>query len=205
MLVLIDESGDPGFKIVSGSSSHFIIAMVIFARFEEAERTAECITRARERLRVKPEFKFSATADVVKEGFFEAISGCSFSVRAVSVDKSVIYSANLRERKDQFYNYFVRQLMSNDGQTLADARVKLDKCGNREFKKELCTYLRRMVPREKVRSVQQYDSKSDVLLQLADMCAGAIYRARRTDQAQDRRWLDTLRRNGQIGDVWDFR
>lgn len=205
MLVLVDESGDPGFKIVAGSSSHFIIAMVLFFDFAEAERAADCIRRAKERLRIKSEFKFSATADAVKEEFFSAISDCQFTVRAIAVDKSVIYSVNLRERTEYFYNYCVRQLMSNDGGILTNARVKLDKCGNRKFKQELCAYLRRMVPKEKVRSVQQYDSRSDHLLQLADMCAGAIFRARRTDHSQDRRWLDMLRRNGQIGDVWDFR
>ena len=30
MLVFIDDSGDPGFKLGKGSTSHFIIGMVIF-------------------------------------------------------------------------------------------------------------------------------------------------------------------------------
>ncbi|MBI2315295.1 DUF3800 domain-containing protein [Candidatus Daviesbacteria bacterium] len=30
MLVFIDDSGDPGFKLDKGSTSHFIIACVIF-------------------------------------------------------------------------------------------------------------------------------------------------------------------------------
>ena len=30
MLVLIDESGDPGFKLTKGSTQHFVAAMVIF-------------------------------------------------------------------------------------------------------------------------------------------------------------------------------
>lgn len=40
MLVLIDESGDPGFKLVRGSSSHFVVAMVVFDDFTDAELRA---------------------------------------------------------------------------------------------------------------------------------------------------------------------
>jgi hypothetical protein len=43
MLVFIDDSGDPGFKIGKGSTSHFIISMVIFADELEAEKTAVAI------------------------------------------------------------------------------------------------------------------------------------------------------------------
>ncbi len=37
MLVLIDESGCPGFKLARASDPVFVIAMVIFDDFEEAE------------------------------------------------------------------------------------------------------------------------------------------------------------------------
>ena len=57
MLVLIDESGDAGFKLTRGSSSHFIVAMVIFDDFDEAERASAIIEAARTSLRIKPEFK----------------------------------------------------------------------------------------------------------------------------------------------------
>ena len=50
MLVLIDESGDPGFKLVRGSSSHFVIAMVVFDDFAEAERTSAAIGTLRQQL-----------------------------------------------------------------------------------------------------------------------------------------------------------
>lgn len=70
MLVLVDESGCSGFKLGKGSSPFFVVGMVIFDDHGEAERTSTAIQEARARLRVKPEFKFSKSSDVVRDGFF---------------------------------------------------------------------------------------------------------------------------------------
>jgi hypothetical protein len=59
MLVFIDESGDPGFKVSKGSSPLFAVAMVIFADGNAAPQTNRVIVTAKERPRVKPEFKFT--------------------------------------------------------------------------------------------------------------------------------------------------
>lgn len=40
MLIFIDDSGDPGFKLHKGSSNIFIIALVIFDDDLEAEKTS---------------------------------------------------------------------------------------------------------------------------------------------------------------------
>lgn len=205
MLVLIDESGDPGFKIVRGSTPYFVIAMVIFAEAKEAERASRCIAQARERLRVKPEFKFAKSHDRVRFGFFEAVATCNFQVRALFVDKALVYSDHLREEKERFYNYFVRLLLTHDRGALRGARIKIDGSGDREFKSELDRYLRRQVSADKVASVRFADSSKDNLLQLADMCAGAIARAKRRDDKQDTRWLQMLQAAGQVQDVWPFR
>lgn len=205
MLVLIDESGDPGFKIIRGSSPYFVIAMVIFTDTKEAERTSRCIAQARGRLRVKPEFKFAKSHDKVKDGFFEAVAGCDFKIRAIHVDKNTVYSDHLRDEREAFYNYFVRLLLTHDNGFLKSARIKIDGSGDREFKQELERYLRRKISADKVASVRFVDSFGDNLLQLADMCAGAIARAKRRDEKQDARWLNMLRAAGRVQDIWPFR
>lgn len=60
MLVFIDDSGDPGFKLEKGSTSHFVIAMVIFDDTLEAEKTALAIKELRRELQFSDnsEFKF---------------------------------------------------------------------------------------------------------------------------------------------------
>lgn len=206
MLVLIDESGDPGFKLVRGSSSHFVIAMVVFHDFPEAERTSAAIQQLRERLGLKVEFKFSKCHDGIKDAFFECVRDHAFTVRALVVDKSIIYSEGLRERKDLFYNYFVKLLLAHDNGALADARIKIDGSGDRSFKNELNAYLRAQLQQGQVRSIRFAESHRDNLIQLADMVSGAIFRSYRSEDRKNAdRWRRVLARAGRLGDVWDFR
>ena len=183
MLILIDESGDAGFKVAKGSTSHFVVAMVIFRDLEQAEL---------------------ASANTVRDGFFEAVRPFQFSVRALVVDKERIYSESLRENKGRFYNYFVKMLLKHDGGALQGARVKIDGSGDREFKQELARYLRSESTVAKLASVRFSESHRDNLIQLADMSAGAIFRSYRPDDRKHAgRWRAMLA--SKIEDVWEFR
>lgn len=204
VLVLIDESGDPGFKLVRGSSSHFVVAMVIFEAFEEAERASSGILELRNKRQLASEFKFSKCHDDVKDAFFECVCRFDFKVRAIVVDKSIIYSDNLRTRKDLFYNYFVQQLMRYG--ELRKARVKIDGSGDRKFKDELNSYLRRNLSQDQLHSVKFAESHRDNLIQLADMVSGAILRSYRAcDRKQSDKWLRALQRAGRVDNIWPFR
>lgn len=205
MLVLIDESGDPGFRPAKGSTSHFVIAMVIFDDFKDAERTSAAVAALREELRIKPEFKFTKAADCVRDRFFDRIKDCNFRVRALVVDKGAIYSPHLRTVTDEFYRFFLRQLLGHDQDALLGASIKIDGSGDAEFKREMVSYLRRQLPKKKIAKFKFVDSKTDNLVQLADMCAGAILRSYRHDGKDNKRWLHALRRAGRIDDIWPFR
>lgn len=204
MLVLIDESGDAGFKLARGSTPHFVVAMVIFDDFKEAERASGIIETARTTLHIRTEFKFNKCSALVKDGFFGAVASCKFTVRAIVVDKAKIHSDNLRDNKDLFYNFFVKQLLQHDGNALNGARVKIDGSGDREFKRELAAYLKRESAEGKIASVKFAESHRDNLIQLADMVAGAIARSyREDDRSQHDRWLKML--NSKIRNIWNFR
>ncbi|MBL8492466.1 MAG: DUF3800 domain-containing protein, partial [Rhodocyclaceae bacterium] len=193
MLILIDESGDAGFKVAKGSTPHFVVAMVIFRDLRQAELASVAIGQASERLRVKPEFKFNKCAAAVRDGFFEAVRPFHFTVRALVVDKARIYSEGLREDKGRFYNYFVKMLLKHDNGTLQGARVKIDGSGDREFKRELHRYLRGQSEAGKLVSVKFAESHRDNLIQLADMAAGAICRSYRQEDRKDaNRWRAML-------------
>ncbi len=203
MLILIDESGDAGFKIARGSSPHFVVAMVIFRDLKEAEAASKAIAEARERLRVKPEFKFNKCANPVRDGFFDAVRPFSFGVRALVVDKARIYSDDLRGNADLFYAYFVRLLIRHDAELLAGARVKIDGQASHTLKHDLAQALREQQSVLKVANIKFADSHRDNLIQLADMAAGAIARSYRTDARKDAdRWRKMLA--GKIEDVWEF-
>lgn len=204
MLVLIDESGDPGFKLTKGSTSHFVAAMVIFRDFAQAEACSQAIKDLRPRLPHSGEFKFNKSSVKVKDEFFAAVGPYDFEVWALVVDKSLIHSENLRRNDDKFYNYFVKQLLGCDAK-LSDARVKIDGSGDREFKQQLQRYLKQSLRAGTVKSVKFADSQKDDLIQLADMVVGAIARSYRKTEERNlaQRWRATLGK--KVRNCWDFK
>jgi len=202
VLVFIDESGDPGFKVDRGSSPVFVLAMVIFESHDAARSTERAVRDLRAKLRVPKEFKFNASSHAIRRGFFSAIAGCNFRIRALVVDKARIRSMHLKTQKEQFYAYFVRQMMTWDGGRLRDAHVRIDGSGDRTFKREFIAYLRRHLAGERMKSCDFSDSARDPLIQLADMVVGAIARSYRNDRPDKDIWRKMLAR--RIDDVWDF-
>jgi hypothetical protein len=204
MLILIDESGDAGFKVAKGSTPHFVVAMAVFRDLNEAEAASRAIAEARERLRMKPEFKFSKCSAAVRDGFFEAVRPYRFAVRALVVDKARIYSPDLRASADRFYSYFVRLLLRHDADLLAGARVKIDGRASPDLRRDLAKALREGQSVLRMANVKFSDSHRDNLIQLADMAAGAIARSyRQDDRKEANRWRSMLA--DKLEEVWEFK
>jgi hypothetical protein len=200
MLVLIDESGCPGFKFTRGSDPVFGIGMVIFANGADAALTEQAIADLRLTVNHKTEFKFSKSSSLLRDKFFDCVAQCPFTVRALIVRKEALHSPHLRTESDSFYNYFVKMLMAHDHGTLDAAHVRIDGSGGRDFQRALNSYLRRQLG-ARIKDVKMADSKRDPLMQLADMCIGAITRAERERDDRDR-WKRVLR--PRIGNIWHF-
>jgi hypothetical protein len=181
VLVFIDESGCSGFKLRRGSDSVFAAAMVTIANGEDALAVEHTIKRARMTSGHKTEFRFSKCSDDVRDAFFMAVRKAPFKVRAIVVEKDRIYSPHLRSDSEQFYRFFVKLLGQHDGHTLRKARIRIDGSGNREFRRALASYMRRELGPAKIQDLKMADSKRDPLIQLADMCVGAIARSYRGD------------------------
>lgn len=203
MLVFIDESGDPGFKVASGSSPVFVMAMVMFDNGEAARQTADAIERLRTKLGFRTEFKFNKSREEVRDAFFAAVAGCPFRVRAIVVEKERIRSSILREQKNAFYNFFLKTMVRFDNGRLTAARIIVDGSGDRAFRQGLAKHVTRNAAKGAVKDVRFKDSANDSLVQLADMCAGAIARSYRKDRAEANRWRKMLGK--QIDDVWNFK
>lgn len=205
MLVFIDESGDPGFKVSEGSGSTpvFAAVMVIFAKLDEAERTQAIIKTGLRTYHKRPEFKFNKTSTEVKDKFFASISGCDFTIRAIVVRKEFIWSQALRSDDEAFYRFFIKSMMKFDNQVLRGAKVVIDGSGGRAFRLELQSYLKRYTADGAVDKVRLRDSQSEPLLQLADMCVGAIARSYRRDRDDATRWRQQIA--SKIDDVWEFK
>ena len=178
--------------------------MVIFDKNEDAEFTAKVVKEALTDLKIRPEFKFNQSRNFVRDEFFNKIIKCKFRVRALVVDKEKIYSKNLREDDEKFYNYFVRLLIDFQELKLNDVSIKIDGSGDREFKKELNRYLRSQVKSNLKLKIELVDSNKNYLIQLADMVAGAIAKSYPNQIRQaNANWKQSLGK--KVENVWDFK
>lgn len=182
MLVFIDDSGDPGFKLGLGSTRHFVIACCVFTSPESAESVANDIRNFKSGMgwTHKSELKFSQTKKDINLEFVNKFCSKDFFVRAIMVDKTGIRSNFLTNNHDHFYNYAINKVSSRSNGTIHNAKVRIDGKGSREYRNAMSVYLRtqansRDVP--VIKDLKFADSKGDQLIQLADMVAGCIRRS----------------------------
>lgn len=208
MLVFIDDSGDPGFKTERGSSKTFVICCVIFDDELEAEKTAIKIKELRRELGKsdKFEFKFNKCSRKYREEFLKTVSGSKFRIRAIVMRKKVIKSEELKNKKESFYNYTVKLVLKHSFGKIKKAKVRIDGSGDRLFRKNLFTYLRKELNNKNtkiVKDVKMQDSKKNVLIQLSDMIAGSINRTYDKEKTDTRAYWDIIKKHKE--DIWEFK
>lgn len=188
MLVFVDESGDTGLKVTEGSSQFFTVALVVFEEDDEALACDDRITLLRRELNKADgfEFHFRENSDNIREAFFNAVVPYNFFYFAFVINKAQITGPGF-QFKDVFYKYVCGLVFENAKPYLDNAIVKIDGSGNREFKTQLASYLRKKMntpksPSQHIKKVSTPDSAGNNLLQLADMVCGAIARSYRKDR-----------------------
>jgi hypothetical protein len=191
MLVVIDESGDPGFSI--GSSQYFVLGMLCFSTYALAEKASATVEEVRRIAGTKGEFKFSSSSDRLKEIFFGKIYDCEFEVRTVIVDKRAVRRKEVRSSPANFYLLCLRSLISETGGLPPSTTVKIDKCGDYRFRNACAQYVRKELVSGTIRSFKSVNSSSDNLVQLADMVTGAIARPYNSPHKNNAyRWYDLI-------------
>ena len=182
MLVFIDESGDPGFDFNGGSSDYFAMALVVFSSKEHATDTAQALNKLRHDLHRKSEFKFAKSSDEVRLAFFKAIEHCDFSINALVVHKKTI-----KTRPENFYNHTLRYLLEIS--EIEDADIILDGKSARGLEDKTRSYLRQ-TGSVAMKDLRFKNSKSDILLQMADMIVGAITRVFEKEDSKYKKMID---------------
>ena len=89
--------------------------------------------------------------------------------------------------------------------TIKNAKIRLDGHGDRLYKREVIKYLRSELNdrEEKVfQKLQFVDSKSNVLIQLADMVAGSINRYYQEGKTDSKVYHTVIKK--KIEDCWNF-
>lgn len=208
MLVFIDDSGDPGFKLEKGSSPIFVISCIIFTDELEAEKTAIAIKELRRDLKFPDdvEFKFNKSSKRVREKFLHAINKFDFKIRSLIIKKRIVRSTELRNNKNSFYSYAIKLLLQHSGGKILDAKVRIDGSGDRIFKRNFFTYLRKQLnssQRKIMKNCKLVNSKENVLIQMVDMIVGSIRRS--YDNIKTDRLIYKQIVKKHIQDEWIFR
>ena len=179
----MDESGDTGFKFAEGSSTYFVVTLVIFGSNEEAERLRLRIDVLRNELRLPSgyEFHFFRNNVHIRRAFLSAIKGYDFQFFSLVVDKRKLSDSGYRNGS-AFYKAVCGAAFDAVKPLLSEANVKFDDSGGKALKKELASYIKREVNKdggemERIKKIGTQDSKSSNLIQVADMVSGAIYRS----------------------------
>jgi hypothetical protein len=197
MLVFLDESGDAGFKFGEGSSTFFVVTLVIIPDASSAMTLDNTIANLRLRLRTPKnyEFHFAETCPKWRESFMKEINGLNFRYHSIVINKPALTAPGFHV-KESFYKYACKIVLGNASRELENAIVVVDGCGSREFQRQFGTYLRRHIndpgdPVVRIKKLKIQDSKNNNLLQLADMVCGAVARSfsQKRDAQTYRKWL----------------
>ncbi len=182
MLVLVDESGDCGLRFGRGSSDYFVVVAVVFSSEFSMGACDRAIDELRRELN-KPssfEFHFSHVSGKIRRKFLERVSHEDFRYAGFVVNKRKLYGERFKDPK-QFYEFSVGIVCENVKQLLTDAKIIIDKSGDRTFRLQLAKSLKTQLTDKdgtcRLKKVTMESSHSNNLLQLADMVCGAVTRS----------------------------
>jgi hypothetical protein len=173
-----DEAGDVSFSFDKGASRYFVVAAIATVN-PEGLRQGLADLRQKSGLPHEYEFKFTALSSAaLRRRVFEALAQAEFEAWAVVVDKTTLPDPFRVMRGLDLYVYFVTELIQlippakRDGATLI-----LDEFGSAtQLRAELRRFMTvRGIPRH-FRRVIAKRSRSEGLIQIADLMAGALLR-----------------------------
>ena len=171
-----DEAGDVGFKFGHGSSEYFVYSLVMA---DDADYMRVKLGLLKERLGLinKEEFKFHHTSERRRREFFSGLVPLHFAVRSLIVYKPALTDECRGMAQSQFYGWFIAGLLAHiPASELENTRLVLDELS--DMPKVIRT-VRRYIRLNKITTVKRIGarrSSQEVLIQLADMCAGSILR-----------------------------
>lgn len=173
-----DESGDASFNFQKGASRNFVVAVIGTQYPDDLRRLLEKL-RKDSNLPDIYEFGYHRlSSEQLRKRVFSALSNASFDVWAIVVDKATLPDTFKAMSGLDFYLYFVSELIRQiPDQNREGGTLILDEFGYPEqTKEELKRIMKaRNIP-HKFRRISIRRSKSESLIQIADLIAGAIWR-----------------------------
>lgn len=177
MYVFLDESGDTGYKFDKGSSKFFTLTAVVFetnaASIEATNKIKAIISKMKD---PKFEFHFTKNTPGTRKKFLSCLEGCQFYWYSISIDKQLIFSPRL-QNSDHMLKTVAKYLCNNLKDKVENGIFIFDKNDSKKFYKELSTILKTEFNGENskvVKEIKALESHREVLIQIADYCAGII-------------------------------
>lgn len=182
MLVFIDESGDAGLRIADGSTDYFVVILVAFRDYAEADKADNSINLLRRKLGLPSsfEFHFNSLNNRRREAFLDTLASQEFFYSGIVIDKRKLDGTNMQHGADSFHQYVCGLVFQNMKSYLYNSIVVIDGTGTRTFRRALQTYLRKCTNdrgTQHIKQVRMQQSRTNNLLQLADMICGAVRRS----------------------------
>lgn len=200
VIMAVDESGCAGFK--KGASNVFVMAGAVFANTEAAGTATEIMKKLHQaRSGANREFKFHKANDKDCEEFFTSVLPCPFTIYANIFMKDRV-SPGMRDKPSVIYGATLRDLVRQAAAGAADVKIIADEIGGEAAQKGIIRAAKSFLGEGKNVRLVYKNSKTDPLLQLVDMCAGATARPYNTPNAKNaEKWLRFLTDAGKIGGI----
>jgi Protein of unknown function (DUF3800) len=178
MIVFVDESGDAGLKVESGSSPHFVVTLVVFNDNDEATRVDEHLSEVRKKLNFRTdfEFHFHKLSKNYRKHLLREVAQFDFIYFSIVFLKTEIEEFEIKSGK-QFYHFAYTEACLVAKEFLENATIIVDGQGSREFKQRLEKVLKSGLNLDlppKIKKVKMQDSHKNNLLQLADIICGSV-------------------------------
>lgn len=185
----VDEYGNYGFDFRKNDvSTHFII-VAILVKGSNKEILEEKVEYIRQKYFQAGEMKSSKIRNNHKRRslILNELKGLSFNIFAYVIDKRKINeNAGIRFKKS-FFKFLNRQLYDDLFKTFDQLELVADEYGNKEFMEEFKAYVKRKSIPDlfNFSSFGFNNSKSNILIQLADLLAGTIAKGYDKNQLTD--------------------
>ncbi|MCO6510725.1 MAG: DUF3800 domain-containing protein [Aridibacter famidurans] len=182
MLAFIDESGDAGLKLDSGSTPYLTVVTVLFKDPDAARSADQRIQDLKQNLGVSGnwEFKFNKASKMNRLRFLGMAKDLEFEIFGLVLDKARLISSR-SATTHPVYELACSRVCKSARKALQNATVVVDGAGSRDFRRSFASQLRSNVRSSTgtshIKKLKFEDSNKNNLLQLADMVCGAIARS----------------------------
>jgi len=184
-----DESGDVSFNFGKGASRYFVMAVIATTKPENLRQN---LSDVRQEFGLPPayEFSFNNISSVqIRQRVFQVLQSADFEAWALVVDKTLLPDLFHAMRRLDFYLFCITELLQSiPAEKREKSTLILDEFGGEpDLPVEFRRYMkRRNIPRHFSRVLTKR-SKSEPLIQVADLVAGAVLRrdAQRDSEAFD--------------------